>query len=875
MTRLIAFSKRSHSLAPVARLAGCLLAAAALVTAQAALAAGKLSPADLDGLRGQLATALLARAEPKPSATEAEMQRSFESLLADPAFTRDLARHEALRACEGPALQYVLAEVQGRESIALFLNDEDWMQQLLASGPVPNAGGSLRQLYLIWKHDRECLQPLYKTLATAVVLRTRGEGEDYNVVRRFRLIKQIHQDLQMHASFDKLHAWEMRLAIETDGADEHLTYLVNDRNYRNGDYFGACWACAYKGDNRFGDTIQGPLYFMPWNHAWPYPKESRLEGGVCGTLSTYGATSARAHGIPAMTAGQPGHCAYCVRDNAGKWRVTYDVDWPTTPHELFWGGTFTMLALMEDVYQPYDRALRAHRYEWLARLLEPDCRVDGAVRYRVFKAQAKPYPTLEGQTVESSGECFELDVKTTALPAEKFAVEFTGTLKASKGGSFRVQLAASKFARVFIDGRMVADTKTLEPTVPLTAGAHPFRVEFYHDTGKKSLTLSLRPTEFMPATDVAYRLALREHPVHYGIWRDYGAWLGGVEKVSSDTWKSFALAAAKGLQQHQEAAWQVINGVAVPALAKTLPGSELGSFFAECHRVLRQQDVREFDGYPFDGILNTQADFLKKDKEAVFELFRSSMQTHLADSFYFGNILKWGRARFSQDAAFAPRFGQLLTALVQSDKTKADLVRGLIRDGITEAERTANIASFQMYSDLVPLIEGTNMVADLALTPAQFKLYPKPRAFTGDLLSAGGVLQLSTSDKSADKPSMHRRVLQAFPGGGYFRTAPEKSPQATVVLKGKGELSGIAIVNRYESADGKKRCLPMTVSVSEDGKKWMEVFRTTEPKDVWEIDLAEKKLLASHVRIETDNSAKAKPDPLHLRQILVYGRKLY
>ena len=122
---------------------------------------------------------------------------------------------------------------------------------------------------------------------------------------------------------------------------------------------------------------------------------------------------------------------------------------------------------------------------------------------------------------------------------------------------------------------------------------------------------------------------------------------------------------------------------------------------------------------------------------------------------------------------------------------------------------------------------------------------------------------------------MHRRVLQGFPGGGYFRTTPEKAPQATVVLKGKGELSGIALVNRYESADGKKRCLPMTVSVSDDGKKWTEVFRTTEAKDVWEIDLADKKLLASYVRVETDNSAKAKPDPLHLRQILVYGRKLY
>ena len=871
MTRFIAFSGRSR---PLTQLAAGLLATAALLTAPTSFAAAKLSPAGLDGLRGQLATALLARVEPKPFATEADMQRSFEALLADAALVRDLARHETLRLCEGPGLERLLADAQGREFLALFLNEDEWVREFIASGPMSNPGGSLRQLFLIWKNDKECLQPLYRTLATAVALRQAGGGEDYAVVRRFQLIKQNHQDLRMHVSFDKLRAWEMRLAIETGGADEHLMYHLNDRNYRVGDYYGACWACAYKGFNRFGDTIQGPLYYMPWNHAWSYPKAARLEGGVCGSLSTYGATAARAHGIPAMTAGQPGHCAYLVRDLAGKWRVTYDVDWPTSPHELFWGGSFTMLALMEDVYQHHDQQLAAERHAWLAHLLEPACRVDGPVRYKLFKSPEKNRPSLTGLTADASGNAFGLDVKDAAFPAEKFAVEFTGTLKANQNGSFRPTLSAGSYARLFVDGNLVCDSSKAGKPVSLTAGAHPFRIEFCQEGGKKKLALELRPAEFSTRVDLAYRLALQAHPVHFGLWRDYGKWLTDADAVPTNTWKSYALAAAKGLQQHQEAAWQTVNGYAAPVLAKALVSRDLGILFAECHRILRQQDVREFDGYPYDGVLNVQADLLKKDKEAVFDLFRSSMQTHLADSFYFGNVLKWGRARFSQDATFAPRFGQVLTALVQSDKTKADTVRGLIRDGILEAERAANMASFAMYSDLVPLIEGTNMVADLALTPAQLKLYPKPRAFTGDLLSAGGVLQLSTSDK-ADKPAMHRRVLQGFAGGGYFRTTPEKTPQATVVLKGKGELSGIAIVNRYESADGKNRCLPMTVSVSDDGKKWTEVFRTTEAKDVWEIDLAEKKLLASHVRIETDNSAKAKPDPLHLRQVLVYGRKLY
>jgi len=35
------------------------------------------------------------------------------------------------------------------------------------------------------------------------------------------------------------------------------------------DYLGACWAVAYRGDNDYGDSIQGPWYHQAFRHGLP------------------------------------------------------------------------------------------------------------------------------------------------------------------------------------------------------------------------------------------------------------------------------------------------------------------------------------------------------------------------------------------------------------------------------------------------------------------------------------------------------------------------------------------------------------------------------------------------------------------------------
>lgn len=61
----------------------------------------------------------------------------------------------------------------------------------------------------------------------------------------------------------------------------------------------------YTGHNFFGDTIQGPLFYVPWRDLHTTAENTQIIGGVCGGLSYFGTMAAQAHGIPAYPVGQP------------------------------------------------------------------------------------------------------------------------------------------------------------------------------------------------------------------------------------------------------------------------------------------------------------------------------------------------------------------------------------------------------------------------------------------------------------------------------------------------------------------------------------------------------------------------------------------
>ncbi|MZD03503.1 DUF1080 domain-containing protein [Streptomyces sp. SID5785] len=83
--------------------------------------------------------------------------------------------------------------------------------------------------------------------------------------------------------------------------------------------------------------------------------------------------------------------------------------------------------------------------------------------------------------------------------ADNFSAQATGYLVVPEDGSYAFRLTSDDGSRLLIDDREVIDHDGLhgaEPkdgTVELTAGSHPFRVDYFERTGGQQLTLAWRP----------------------------------------------------------------------------------------------------------------------------------------------------------------------------------------------------------------------------------------------------------------------------------------------------------------------------------------------------------------------------------------------
>jgi hypothetical protein len=200
-------------------------------------------------------------------------------------------------------------------------------------------------------------------------------------------------------------------------------------------------------------------------------------------------------------------------------------------------------------------------------------------------------------------------------------------------------------------------------------------------------------------------------------------------------------------------------------------------------------------------------------------------------------------------------------------------VRNMVQTGIRNSAERGNIEASRLWmklgKDLLPPVT----LADLYLSKEQAAKCPKIKPFSGQLLSADGMLRLSSSN-GADRPLSYHALLSGKDFGGFFHTNGEMNPWAQVQLPGKSRLSGIVIVNRFEDNDSLKRSLPLVVSVSSDGGKWTEVAKFESPEPMFRVDLQGKNIEASYIRVERPASA-GRNEVFHLRGFLVYGQKMY
>ena len=157
------------------------------------------------------------------------------------------------------------------------------------------------------------------------------------------------------------------------------------------------------------------------------------------------------------------------------------------------------------------------------------------------------------------------------------------------------------------------------------------------------------------------------------------------------------------------------------------------------------------------------------------------------------------------------------------------------------------------------------------LNQQQVATFPKVKPYTGEILSHGALLRTSTVDAGPDRPISYQALLRSCDFGGFFHTAAEDNPCIQVQLAGENELTGIILVNRFEACS--ERQVPLKVSASSDGKTWKELGLFTKNQLVFQLDLENQKIRAKFIRIERP-PVTGRREPFHLRNILVYGKRL-
>ncbi len=222
---------------------------------------------------------------------------------------------------------------------ALYSNEE-WMRELLDSGPIEDGPRTLAFLSELWGEDSDLTtRPVDRSMATACALELRKDRLDDDWMRdRYHYFRDHFSQGLLNSCYPQLATWERRFLARgaqypSYTAVEALEFLRERICWPRSEYVRACWQAPYRGFNCFDDTVQGWLYYHPFRGSFRCDPEMAIEvGGVCGALSNTGASAAIANGIPAFTMGEPGHCAYAVQTAPGEWTPAYSLSWKRGLH---------------------------------------------------------------------------------------------------------------------------------------------------------------------------------------------------------------------------------------------------------------------------------------------------------------------------------------------------------------------------------------------------------------------------------------------------------------------------------------------------------------------------------------------------------------
>lgn len=248
-----------------------------------------------------------------------------------------------------------------------LLASEEWQHELWDSGPADQPEKVIQTLHDIWKSDPTLAsRPVDRKMATACALEApRRKWTTEQVLPRYNYFRDKWKYGLLNTMYENLSVFERRYLAR--GVQHGGLNSLASMEYHNQEvclpaerYTGACWYARWILHNPFGDSIHGRHYYAPFTESWEsYSEVIRKVGGVCGSLSNFGAAAAIANGIPAVTMGEPGHCAYAVMIKPKHWQPAYSLSWKRGTHTSFHGSSWGWHMLNTRAQQDIDASRKS------------------------------------------------------------------------------------------------------------------------------------------------------------------------------------------------------------------------------------------------------------------------------------------------------------------------------------------------------------------------------------------------------------------------------------------------------------------------------------------------------------------------------------
>ena len=281
-------------------------------------------------------------------------------------------------------------------------NNLDWMEQIVYTGENQYPAEMLNMLYGMVKKNPEIpFKQMERDIATATALEFARYGWQYEraLVRADYYMRHWKKG-ELNDVFDTLPFWERRMVCGCKGDNdfgslESLEWLLENVSLPAESYTGSCWFCAYRLFNPYGESIHGSGYVEPYEDIYG---ENRARftyeiGGVCGSLSHFGTFAALANGVPALTAGEPGHCAFIVRIGE-KWVPAYSLSWQRGLHWQPWKNVhvYSTLHMMQELTSEEQKAATtlSQTYRTLAAVYAADKKSDVSIACYEKAVEAQP-----------------------------------------------------------------------------------------------------------------------------------------------------------------------------------------------------------------------------------------------------------------------------------------------------------------------------------------------------------------------------------------------------------------------------------------------------------------------------------------------------